>query len=259
MAFISLLKNSGELESAESLMQEYASSSSGNYALKLELAKYYLGVNRKSEALDVLSDVINSADKVIESLQARTIKASILIKDEALPEAGKLIEEVLEIDPKYKDALLIGTGIALIGNDLDKGIADLRTLLRESPGYVKAHRLKARAHLKKGEVELARQSLEDAIKIQPEETAANFKLVQLLINTGEHDDAVVVLEKMRRFAPENLKVLQGLAMVQDKLNHWDELAAIAEIFITKHPQNPLGYYYRGVSASGEGIVFSEYC
>ncbi|MCU7841647.1 MAG: tetratricopeptide repeat protein [Candidatus Thiodiazotropha sp. (ex Troendleina suluensis)] len=254
LSLISLLKNSGELESAESLLQEYAGSSSGNYALKLELAKYYLGVNRKSEALDVLSDVINSADQATEGLQARTIKASILIKDEALPEAGKLIEEILEIDPKYKDALLIRAGIALMGNDPDKGIADLRTLLREDPGYVKAHRLKARAHLKKGEVELARQGLEDAIKIQPEEVTANFELVQLLINTGEFDDAVVVLEKMRRFAPENLKVLQGLAMVRDKLNHWDELATIAEIFVTKYPQNPLGYYYRGVSLQERGLA-----
>ena len=254
LGLISFLKSSGKLESAELLLHEYAAASSDNYAFKLELARYYIGAKRKPEALKVLADVIDLAGLTPDGLKARTIKASFLVKDGLTVEAGELIDEVFEVDPKNKDALLVRAGIALVSSDPDKGIADLRTLLREDPGYVKAHRLKARAHLKKGEVELARQSLENAVKIQPQESAANFELVQLLIGTGEFDDAVVVLQKMRRFVPKDLAVLRGLAMLYDKLKSWDELSSIAKVIQSEHKDSPLGYYYQGVSLQERGEV-----
>ncbi|MCU7934685.1 MAG: tetratricopeptide repeat protein [Candidatus Thiodiazotropha sp. (ex Dulcina madagascariensis)] len=257
LALISLLKNSDQVAIAESLLQEFSKDSPENFALRLELAKFYLNNQRKTEAFAVLSDVIRLADQTPDGLQARSLKASVLSQDGLFQEASELIDEVLAIDPKHKDALLIRAGIGLMGDDPDRGIADLRTLLKEDSGYVKAHRLKARAHLKKGEVELARQSLENAIQVQPEEATANFELVELLIQTGELDDAVVVLEKMRRFFPEDLKVLRGVALVHEKLKQWNKLAEIADVIVSKHQQSPLGYYYRGVSLQQRGRVMDS--
>jgi tetratricopeptide (TPR) repeat protein len=247
LALVAFNKSQGKMERAGTLLEQYVRESPENTALKLELARHYLAGGRYDVAQKVLSEVIDLADQSREGLTAKTLKASILVKQQVLEEASSLLEEVLESDPKFKDALLIRAGLALMSDDPDKGIGDLRTLLREDPSFVKAHRLKARAHLKKGEIELARQSLEDAIKIQPDEAAANFELVQLLINTGEYDDAVVVLRKMRRFAPDNIKVLQGLALVHEKLEQWVQLTGIAAELMKSHPESPLGYYYRGIS------------
>ncbi len=247
LALITLYKSQGKLDQAETLLEQYVSENPENSDLKLELVRYYLGRDRYDEAQKILSEIIKSAGKSREGLMARTLKARVLIKKKALGEAATMLEEILKIDPKFNDALLVRAGLALMSADADRGIADLRTLLREDPSDVKAHRLKARAHLKKGEIELARQSLEDAIKIQPDEAVTNFELVQLLINTGEYDDAVVVLQKMRRFAPDNIKVLQGLALVREKLKQWGQLADIADELTAKHPESPVGYYYKGLS------------
>ncbi|MEW8037041.1 MAG: tetratricopeptide repeat protein [Candidatus Thiodiazotropha sp.] len=247
LALIYLLKNQGEADRAEGLLEQYVSETPEHTGLKLELARHYLAVGRDDEANNTLSQVIDLAGASEDGLAAKSMKASTLIKKQSIAEAGALLDEVLAADPKFKDALMIRAGLALMSDDADKGIADLRTLLREDPSYVKAHRLKARAHLKKGEIQLARESLEDAIKVQPEEAAANFELVQLLINTREFDDAIEVLQKMRRFAPGNVKVLQALALVHEKLAHWDEVEGVAQVLVTKHPENPLGYYFRGVS------------
>ncbi|PVV16532.1 MAG: hypothetical protein B6D77_00890, partial [gamma proteobacterium symbiont of Ctena orbiculata] len=257
LALIALHKNQGAMDQAEALLEQYANDDPEQTGLKLELARHYLAGGRKDEANKALGDVIELAGTGEDGLTAKSLMASILIKEKSFAEAGALLEEVLEADPKFKDALLIRAGLALVSDDPDKGIADLRTLLAEDPIYVKAHRLKARAHLKKGEIELARQSLEDAIKIQPEEAAANFELVQLLINTREFDDAVEVLQKLRRFAPADLKVLQALAMVQEKLKHWAELGKVADSLVSKHPDNPLGYYYRGVSHLNRNMAVSS--
>jgi tetratricopeptide (TPR) repeat protein len=258
LALIALYNSQGTMDQAEALLEQYVSETPAHTGLKLELAKRYQTAGRMDEASKILSQVIELAGTSEDGLTARTLKAGALIKDQqAFAEAGALLDEVLEADPKFKDALLVRAGLGLMRDDADKGIADLRTLLREDPSYVKAYRLKARAHLKKGEIGLARESLENAIKIRPEEAAANFELVQLLINTLEFDDAVEVLQKMRRFDPDNIKVLQGLALVQEKLEHWDEVGKVAEVLVTKHPENPLGYYYRGVSYLNRNMATSS--
>ncbi|MGD9168507.1 MAG: tetratricopeptide repeat protein [Candidatus Thiodiazotropha sp.] len=256
-ALISLYKKQGSMDQAEVLLEQYVSENPEHNGLKLELARHYLATGRKDEANEVLSKIIELAKRSEEGLAARTLKASVLIKEQAFDGAGALLEEVLDEDPKFKDALLVRAGLGLVNGDPDSGIADLRTLLQEDPSYVKAHRLKARAHIKKGEIQLARQSLEDAIKIRPEEAAANFELVQLLINTREYDDAVEVLQKMRRFDPDSIKVLQGLALVQEKLKGWAEMGKVAEALVNKHPDNPLGYYYRGVSYLNRNMAASS--
>ncbi|MES9830716.1 MAG: tetratricopeptide repeat protein [Candidatus Thiodiazotropha sp. DIVDIV] len=252
IGLVAFLKSNNDISKAEALLREYAAQSPETHAFKLELAKHYISNNRKPEALGVLSEVIDKAGATSDGQVARTLKASILVKEGSIDQANTLVEEVLQADPKYKDALLVRAGIALVTNDPDKGIADLRTILREDPGYVKAHRLKARSHLKKGEVELARQSLEDAIKIQPQESAVNYELVQLLIQTGELDNAVVVLQKMRRFAPKDITVLRGLGVVYLKQKNWDELLNVAKILQSEHKDEALGYYYQGQVLQSKG-------
>jgi tetratricopeptide (TPR) repeat protein len=252
LALVSFLKSVKDKGSAEALLNEYVSQYPENTLFKLELAKHYINQKQKIEAITVLSDVINQSDMTTDGLTARTLKASILVKDGSIQQARQLIDEVLEVDPKYKDALLVRAGIALVSDDADRGIADLRTLLREDPGHVKAHRLKARSHLKKGEVELARQSLEDAVKAQPQETETNFELVQLLIQTGELDDAQVVLQKMRKFAPNEISVLRGLGIVYLKQKNWTELQKIATTIQTEYQSDPLGYYYQGLVEQNKG-------
>ncbi|MCG7923574.1 MAG: tetratricopeptide repeat protein [Candidatus Thiodiazotropha lotti] len=246
LALVSYLKSNKDIIGAESLLSTYVVQNRDNHTFKLELAKHHISLNRKAEAIQMLSDVINQADLSTDGLIARTLKASILVKEGSIQQASQLIEEVLEADPKYKDALLVRAGIALVSEDPDRGIADLRTLLREDPGHVKAHRLKARSHLKKGEVELARQSLEDAVKAQPQETTTNFELVQLLIQTGELDDAEVVLQKMLKFAPKEISVLRGLGIVYLKQKKWGELLKIAKTLQSEYEAEPIGYYYQGL-------------
>ncbi len=84
------------------------------------------------------------------------------------PEKGlkDLVREAVEpalkdakLNSKDIDALLIRAGISLATNDVARGIADLRTLLKERPGHVRALRLKARSHLTKQDIELAKKFL----------------------------------------------------------------------------------------------------
>ncbi|MEJ2405354.1 MAG: tetratricopeptide repeat protein [Candidatus Thiodiazotropha sp.] len=252
LALVSFLKTQSKTSDAEALLKQYAAEASENSAFKIELARYYLSQKHFDDALQILSGVITAEGDSADGLAARTLKATALLSQGDNDQASTVIEEVLEKDPKNKEALFIRASLSLVSSDPDKGIADLRTLLREDPAYVKAHRLLARAHMKKGEVELARKSLEDAIKIEPQESAANFELVQLLIKTGELNDAVEVLNKLRRFAPKDLQVLVALATAYTKLERWDDLSEVAYAIETEHADSPLGPYYQGLSYQAKG-------
>ena len=103
----------------------------------------------------------------------------------------------------------------------------------------------------KHETALARQSLENAIQASPQEAAANIELVQLLVNTGELDDAVTVLEsRCRASLLTTFAINQTIAQIRAKQQQWDEVTKISEWMRDTAPNNPLGYYYQGMALQG---------
>ncbi|MEN8180687.1 MAG: tetratricopeptide repeat protein [Pseudomonadota bacterium] len=252
LALVALLNKQGDKAQAEAALKQFVAQSPETYPLQLGLATLYASTDRTEEAKAILQKVIEQADRSTDGVTARVTLAKLLLTEKLIDQALVVVEATLKIDPKEKEALLLRAAISLENDDPASSIADLRTLLKEDPGYVKAYRLKARVHLKKKEIALARQSLEDAIKVRPQEAAANYELVELLLKTGKLDDAVAVLMKMQRFAPDNLKVLQALAKIHVQQKSWGEVEKIGAELKTKHPGNALGYYYSGLAQQSAG-------
>jgi tetratricopeptide (TPR) repeat protein len=239
-------------DQAEQELKDFVAGDPKEYRLQFALAKVYLGSGRRDEAEKIFQDISDKEKEGVDGAQARTKLAGLLMLEKKLDESAEMINGVLDQDPKNKEALLTRAALSLAIKDADKGIADLRTLLGEDPGHVKGLRLKARAHLAKKEIALARESLEAAIQVSPQEAAANFELAQLLVQTGKQDDAVAVLKKMQKFAPDHAGIMLGLAKIYTSQGKWDEVAAVAGQMQTRHPDKALGYHYAGLALQGEG-------
>lgn len=252
LALVELLNKLGDKAQAETTLKQFVTQSPQAYPLQLALATLYTQTNRQEEAKSILHNVIEQVDSTTEGLNARVALAKLLISEKMPDQALELVEATLKINPKEKEALLLRAAISLETNDQAGSIADLRTLLNEDPSYVRAYRLKARVHLKKNEIALARQSLENAIKVRPQEAAANYELAELLLKTGKLDDAAVVLVKMQRFAPDDLKILQTLAKIHIQQKSWSEVEKISADLKAKQPSNALGYYYAGLAQQDAG-------
>ncbi len=237
---------------AEQELRDFVQKAPKEYRLQFALAEIYLSTGRRDEAQKIYQDISENNKEGVDGAKARTKLAGLLMMDNKMDQAKKMIDGVLADDPKNEDALLTRAAISLASKEADKGIADLRTLLNEDPGNVKALRLKARAHLAKKEVALARESLEAAIQVSPQEAAANFELAQLLMQTGKEDDAILVLEKMQKFAPDHIGIMLGLAKIYTREKKWDEVASIAKQMQQKHPGSALGYYYEGLALQAKG-------
>jgi len=238
---------------AISALSGYIAEAPEEYGLQLRLAQLYASSKQLERAKKILGEVIERAGETGDGLQARNQLAKLLmLKRQQHEQALALVNEVLQEDAKDQEALLIRAALSIESKDPDGAIADLRTALKENPIFTKAYRLKARAHLMKGEIKLARESLEDAIRAKPDEAAANFDLVQLLVKLGKREDAISVLEKMREFAPDNETVLQSIATIRLAQKKWRELERTAELLIEKHPEEEKGYYYKGLALQGLG-------
>jgi len=239
-------------DKAEQELQGFVKSDPQEYRLQFALAKIYLSSGRREEARKLYQGISSKEKDGVHGAKARTKLAGLLMMDKKLDQSQEMIDGVLADDPKNKDALLTRAALSLATNDADKGIADLRTLLGEDPGHVKGLRLKARAHLAKKEIALARESLEAAIQVSPQEAAANFELAQLLVQTGKEEDAIAVLEKMQKFAPDHAGIMLGIAKIYTRQRKWDQVTAVAKQMQTKHPEKALGYHYAGLALQGEG-------
>jgi tetratricopeptide (TPR) repeat protein len=245
-------KDKSTREQAEKELQKFVKENPDDYKLQFALAKIYLATKRVDEAKSLYQSISDEDKDGKDGAAARTKIAGLLMMEKKLDEAKALVDGVLAADPKNKDALLTRSAISLASDDPDKGIADLRTLLGEDPGHVKGLRLKARAHLSKKEIALARESLEAAIQVSPQEAAANFELAQLLVQTGKPDDAIAVLEKMQKFAPDHAGIMLGIAKIYTAQRKWDEVVKISKEMQIKHPKKATGYYYHGLALQGSG-------
>lgn len=245
------LRQRGEKAKSENVLREFINKSPEDYELHLGLANFFVDAGKRDDAMDILGSVAEKAGETDNAHKARTKMAALLLTDKKFDQASQQVEVVLGENAADKEALLIRAGISLASNDPDKGIADLRALLKEDPGHVRALRLKARAHLVKKEIELARQALEKAIEAEPQEVNANVELVQLLILSGDYDGAVAVLEKMRRFAPNDQSILLAMAKIRVKQQNWKAVAQLAETMIEVNAELALGYHYQGLVLQAE--------
>ncbi|MCB1761186.1 MAG: tetratricopeptide repeat protein [Gammaproteobacteria bacterium] len=252
LALVDFLDKHGETGSGERQLQQFIAESPDSYQLRLAQAQRRIKEKDLAAAQQIYERIIADAGTGQHVETARTRLAGLFVMQEQPEAAMKLIETVLSENPRQKEALLIRAALSLQGNDADKGIGDLRTILKDDPGYVKAHRLKARAHLLKNEISLARQSLESAIQAQPQEAAANIELVKLLVNIGKLDEAVETLDRVLRFAPDSLLVNEAAAKIRSRQKRWDQVAGYAEKMRQTHPESPMGYYYQGLAYQGEG-------
>ena len=251
LALVQYFDRYGTEGQSEQELKAFVAASPDSYALQLHLAQHYINSRNFDAAKQTFQQIIDKAGDLPDAETAKTKLAGVLVAERKTDAANALIEEVLKENPRQQEALLIRAALALDSKEPDRGIVDLRTLLKDDPGYVKAHRLKARAHLLKNEISLARQSLENAVQASPQEADANIELVQLLVNTGELDEAVTVLERMLRFTPDNLAVIQTIAKIRANQKQWEVVMALSEQMRKSYPDNPLGYYYQGLALQGE--------
>jgi tetratricopeptide (TPR) repeat protein len=162
-----------------------------------------------------------------------------------------MVAEVLQENPRDSEALLMRGNIALAKPDLPAAIADLRTVLRDQPNSGRALRLLARAHQLNSEPELAKETLQRAVKASPRDIQTRLELAQSFAQGANLDSALEELQAVLDVSPVHLGALQAQIRIQMAKGDWRAAERIAQHIRSTYPDRPLGYHLMGLVYQAE--------
>lgn len=205
----------------------------------------------RSKNLDKSIEVLNKiADQnkygAPDGLKAKSKLAGIYLKLKNIDEAEKLAEEVLTENSQDMDSLTVRGSIALLRNEATKAIADYRSVLSLDPASAKHLRLLARAHAMNGEIELAREALEQAVEATPKDPTIRSELAGVLIRLEKPDLAIEQIQQVLAIAPDNAAALETLFKLQSAKQDWKAALGTADKIKEAFPESPEGYHFSGL-------------
>jgi tetratricopeptide (TPR) repeat protein len=123
--------------------------------------------------------------------------------------AERLIGLVLEVDPLSPEALLVRAEIALDRSDVEAATLDLQGVFRAYPESPTALRLLARAQILSGKPDVAVETLQRVITLDPGNHEARLQLVALLRDSRRLEIALKLLDEAEALFPDWVPYLRG--------------------------------------------------
>ena len=245
LLLVDFLTNQRGFEVAERELTGFVNQWPENFAFRFGLADLYTKNEFRERAEAIFREIVELSREGPEALTARTALARMALVKKNLAAVEDLIEAVLSKDATNGEALIIRARLLLHTGSHQKAIADLRTVLRNYPTSLQAHRLLTRAHVQGGDVELATESLDTLVRLDPLNHSARVQLAQLLTRQKNFDKALAHLEQVLRRAPEHLDALTGKAKVLLAKRRFAESAVTARRLTEKPEREATGYQVLG--------------
>jgi len=234
-------------DDAEKELKAYIVKYKKLYELQLGLARLYKGQNKNEEAKKIYLDIIKNEKNSKYGLTSKTQLAQIYILEKNTSKAKELIAEVLEENSQDSAALTLRGTLSLSNNELTEAISDFRTILRNQPNHPVVSKLLARAHIKNNENELAKEQYLKAVTVSPRNVQLRLEYAQLLISTGDLENAEKEIKNTVKLQPKNILALEALFKLN--LSQKDNKSALN--IATKIKQidktRPGGYYAAGIA------------
>lgn len=246
LALANLLAAKRDFATGEKELLALAAGSPKDLELQIGLAEFYTLHGKDSQAAEIYRKVIDKDGTGPQGLIARTRLAASAMQAKDSETAGKLLNEVLAVNPQDNDALGLRAELALARGDAPSAITDLRALLRDKPEAVAVQRALARAYLMNKDTALAEQTLKAALERAPADAQLQVDGARLLLRNGQTAQAQRVLEDAIAKDPANLAAQELLFRVQTAGNNLDAARKTAQTVKSARPELALGDYLIGL-------------
>ena len=252
LSYIEFLSSTRSVDRAIEELKSMIAASPTENRLKFALGKVYEATNKLDDAAKIYEDVVASVKEGPELLQGKSRLAVVKARKNDLEGARKLVDEVLSDNPRDGDALSLRGTLHLNDGDAAGAIADLRTVIHDTPGNVGATRLLARAHLTNKENELAVDVLKQGIQANPNATVLGLDLANIQAGAGKFDGSLATLEEVLKKNPKEMAALESKFRIFVYKKDWDQAAAVAEQMKNVQPDSVKGYHFAGLVQQAKG-------
>lgn len=218
---------------------------------QLALSDFYLLEGDRVKAVEVLEKIVERTGSSEDGLVARGKLAEMSLTDGNTARASEIVEQILEIDPVNVAALEMRGSISLEENEYDRAIQDLRIVLSESPESVRGSMLLSRAYELTGSIELADDTLADAVRFSENEASVSIAYANFLLKQNAPPRAEDVLVTALNSQPNSLPLLRSLAQVRLVREDWLGAQQVADAITEMEGGESLSAEISGMVSSGQ--------
>jgi FimV-like protein len=222
--------------------------------LRLALSELYVNTKRIDQAIKTLKECLTlEKDQANPNIiLAKNGLAKIYLAQRKIDEAKKYVDEVLKEVPKNLDAHFLKGGIALARGEGANAVAEFRTVVNERPQFIHAYVRMAEAHAMNNELNLASDTLLNALKIDPRSRQAAIALARTYMLQKEYGKAEEQLRKMLEQNPNDLQTRAELGDLFLRKKDTARAEAEYENIKKRAPKSPAGYAKLGALFASQG-------
>jgi Tfp pilus assembly protein PilF len=171
------------------------------------------------------------------SSQQKKQQALLLIQQNRLPDAKRLLTEVCKQDPRDAQAWFQLARISGMLNDLTTAEQSCRMLLALAPGFAGTYSMLGNIQQAQGKYDQAVANYNKALKIGPEDAGTYNNLANVLTFQKKYDKATACFDKALRLDPNNVNALFNKAVLLVKQGRYAEAGTFYNRVCQLQPQH----------------------
>ncbi len=179
---------------------------------------FYFRARSLDKAIEQYSLGLKEAKKDDEKLVFQKRQVEVLVAQGKIPEANKVVTEILQTNPKDDDGIAMRGALALRSGTketVQAAINDLQSVVSRTPNNPVLRFNYARALIAKGELDQAKVQLLEAVKLRPDFVPARLALAQVYVTKGDFPNAQQMANEILQYDPNSqpAKLLRSSAMI----------------------------------------------
>lgn len=192
---------------AEKLLSEGIRNIPSSFRLRFALSELYAATGRYEQSTVLLKECIELAEdaKKPEAIQARNLLARGCFLRGDLGGAEGYLAAVLKASPRNIDATYLKGRIHLAKKEGPAAITAFRTVTSDRPQEVDGHLFLADAHQLNGEPKLARETLQQAERLEPDSLRVNRAFARLSVLQNDHRQGELRMAQYLAKHPDDLE------------------------------------------------------
>ena len=238
-ALVRLLMQEGKRDEAEAFLRQTKKDLSDNPEGYRMLGDFYFAVGDLDKAVDEYSSIYDGHPK---DLLAKKNYIQLLILKNRLDEAAKLNNEILKSTPHDVEALVYKGEIQLRQSDSAGAIQSLQSALKNDPNSAIAHYQLGLAYSQKRDLRRAESEWREAVRLKPDLTEAQRLIAGMQISRGEVDAVMQTADEIIRAQPYSPDGYLIRSLAQVARQKFADAQKDAEQAMNRAPQSFVPYF-----------------
>ena len=169
---------------------------------RLKLGKVQLLLGETDAAMEQAEFVLKDSG---QNLDARSLKASVLIRQKKLPEALTIIDNILKENPNHTDALSLKALIYMENEDYTKALALIEAAKKSDVNNIGLDFFQIQLHAKEQNLDAIMADYEKLIVSHPENQEFKITLAKIYVQAGKTKEAEALLRGLIESEPNNVQ------------------------------------------------------